>query len=339
MILKEAIFHKIEIIKEKGKANTLNYEPSPVCLPVDELLAKTALDINRVYKTKLSNFGTFSQDRELYRFPELLVEYHSEKLMFINFTQRVGRIIANKMIHENFATSGYVVFLRYTIDDVDFLLVLMLKLKAGVGFDDKTYTLKESFVFDTSHLHEAACIDLGKWCTDQSPYLSFIKKRNSNQDVTLYFRESLGCTDYIDAKKSTQLLLDALHEYSKACNWSADDKIQASRKVFDYCEEKRRDKEPLNLIALSAILNDQEPDSFTNFIKEKEYTLSDVFEADVKTYKRLQRVESKIGSIKLSFDVDDVLNSKIDYDKQDNLLIIRDIPEELANKLLEIKAD
>lgn len=133
------------------------------------------------------------------------------------------------------------------------------------------------------------------------------------------------------------MLLNAIDEYSKACDWSADDKIQAKRKVFDYCEEKRRDKEPLNLIALSAILNDQEPDSFTNFIKQKEYTLSDVFEADVKTYKRLQRVESKIGSIKLSFDV--VLSSKIDYHKQDNLLIIRDIPAELANKLLEIKAD
>jgi nucleoid-associated protein len=96
------------------------------------------------------------------------------------------------MANANFANGGYdrtklnryALFLRYTNVAADWLLLVMLKLKAGTGIHPATLTLNQTLSFDIDHLHEAARIDLAKWQANTQPYLSFIKKRTTSEDVT-----------------------------------------------------------------------------------------------------------------------------------------------------------
>jgi nucleoid-associated protein len=337
MEITEAIFHKIKKEKADKGRPTLVISPHP--LPLDELINNTAKDINSTYRKKLNNYGSFDEDIVLYPFSAVLKKYISNEISFHRFSERTSELISHKMADQVFATGGYVVFIRYSIEGRDFLFILMLKMKAGVGFDEVNFTLKESFVFDVNQLHEAACIDIDKSMSGESPYLSFIKSRSTLQDVTKYFREALGCTDYVDSKQHTKQLLTAIDEYSKINKWSAEQRQNARRKTHEYCEEKRREDTPVNLTALSAILNDQDPESFINFVREKEYPINETFEPDVRTYKQLQRVDKKIGNIRLLFDVEDLINSKIDYVLQDKLVIIRDVPEDILRALRDIKED
>jgi nucleoid-associated protein len=215
----------------------------------------------------------------------------------------------------------------------------MLKLKTGTGIDKTTLELNSTISFDIQHLHEAARIDIGKWQNNEQPYLSFIKKSGRQDDVTRYFRNALSCTDYIDSKHHTTQLLKAVDSYCLFNEWSAEQKQNARRRTYEYCNEKYALGEPVNVTALSAMINDQEPSSFSSYILENQIALNETFSPHKATFNRFKRIQGRFNNIKISFDVDDVINETVDYDPASNSLIIRGIPESLIIDINKAKGN
>jgi nucleoid-associated protein len=180
---------------------------------------------------------------------------------------------------------------------------------------------------------------LAKWRDDEQPYLSFIKRSGRQDEVTRYFRLALGCTEYTDSKRNTDQALKAVDAYCAANDWTPDQRRNARQVTFNYFEEKRALEQPVNLEALSGMLNDAEPQSFIEFIKEKEIPVSDSFEPHRKTYSRFKRISKSFGTVKVSFDVQDVIDEKVDYDEASQSIIINDVPEALIQEIRKAKGD
>jgi nucleoid-associated protein len=338
MEIQEAILHRIRKEKNTTGAGSATTQKRATHLTVDSRLERTVNDILKIYGKSTNGYGTFDSNETVHRFPVLLRDNLTGQSNFIAFTCDTTDLIAAKMGDEAFSTGGYSLFLRYTNQGQDWMLVAMLKLKPGTGVNEQTLELSDTLSFDIDHLHEAARVDLGKWQADTQPYLSFVKKRQGGTDVSRYFREALGCTEYTDSKHHTKQMRDAFEAYSVKNEWTQDQKRTARQKIFEYCEAKERAGESVNLVALSALINDQNPGSFSEYVRENNYEVSDTFKPDRSTYTRFKRISRAFGSVKVSFDVQDLMNGGVDFDEDNDCLIINNLPQELINEIKTHKA-
>lgn len=340
MNIQEAIIHRIK--KESGQSGdgSTSIDERKTLLPIDELTQKAAEDIRVIYNKVSNSFGTFNSDTINYPFPAQLQNYAvAASLDFIEFTVNVVTTIATKMRGEPFATGGYALFVRYTSNGQDWLLIAMLKLKPGTGIDEATMSLKETLNLDIDHLHEAARIDLTKWAAGTQPYLSFIKRGQGKHDVSLYFREALGCTEYTDSKHHTSLALEAVERFCDDQQLTADQRKDVRRKTYDYLEERRATDEPANIETMSAVIFGQEPRAFVDFVREKDMEINETFQPNRSVYIRLHRIKGKTGHVSVSFDVDDLNQGRVEYIQAENSLLIRNIPAQMASEIIRHQPD
>lgn len=336
MIITEAIVHSIE--KEAGTTRVIEH-PKETLSPIDNHMNRLGTELLSIYNKNTNNYGSFGADPLLHPFPNQLRRYYALESDLIEFSKIASSFIANKMTDSAPSTGGYVLFIRYSNQAKEWLLIVMLKLKTGTGIDKTTLELNETVSFDIQHLHEAARIDLQKWQNSEQPYLSFVKKSGRQDDVTKYFRTALSCTDYVDSKFHTEQLLKAVDAYCLNSGWSADQKQTARRKTFEYCDEKFKLGEPVNLIAVSAIINDQAPDDFNSYVRNNHFPINETFDPHKKTFSRLKRIQSKFNNIAVSFEAADVINETVDFDRDSRTLFIKNIPETLISEIERAKGN
>jgi nucleoid-associated protein len=329
MKIVEAILHRIKKDRNTSGKNAAQVDPRSETLAVDKKLERTAYDLISAYTKSTSGYGIFDSDETVYRFPELLRNYVVQGDEFVQFTQEATKLIAVKMRDVSFSTGGYALFLRYSNQGRDWLLIAMLKLKIGTGVDEKTMELSDALTFDIDHLHEAARVDLGKWQNDTAPYLSFVKKRQGNQDISHYFREAIGCTEYTDAKYNTDQMRKAFSAFVQQNNWTPDQKQKGQQAIFEHCEAKRKENEDVNLKTLSALVDNQNPDD----------EIDDTFQPHKKTYNSFRRIYRKFGTVSLGFDVQDLMDGKVDYNEDNKCLTITNLPDELINEIKKYKQE
>ncbi|MBK7900055.1 MAG: nucleoid-associated protein [Betaproteobacteria bacterium] len=171
-----------------------------------------------------------------------------------------------------------------------------------------------------------------------NPYLSFIKKRQGGAEVSRYFREALGCTEYTDSKHHTGQMRDAFEAYSAHNAWTQEQKRAARQRIYDYCDAKEKAGESVNLAALSALVDDQNPDTFSDYVRDNDYEVGETFKPHKATYTRFKRISRTFGSVKVSFDVQDLLNGGVDFDEDNACLVINNLPEELIEEIKKHKA-
>lgn len=333
MEVQEAILHRIKKEKSATGAGSATTQKRATRLLVEERLVRTVEDILKIYGKSTNGYGTFDANETVHRFPVLLRGYVTATADFIAFTCDATDLIAAKMGDEAFSTGGYALFLRYTNQGQDWMLVAMLKLKPGTGVNEQTLELSDTLSFDIDHLHEAARVDLSKWQAGTQPYLSFVKKRQGGAEVSRYFREALGCSEYTDSKHHTLQMRDAFDAYSADNAWTQEQKRSARQKIFEYCEAKEKVGEPVNLTALSALINDQNPGAFFDYVRENNYEVSDAFQPHKATYTRFKRISRTFGSVKVSFDVQDLMTGKVDFDEDNSCLVINNLPQELIDEI------
>lgn len=336
MEIKEAI---VQGIAKEANSAEVAAKPRQHTSPIDAQMTKLAADLLEVYGKGTSNYGTLSTDLETYAFPRHLQRYMEGQQDFIAFSQATANLLVAELENSLWATGGFYVFLRYTNQGTDWLLVVGLKTKEMTSIDEDSLDLRTALTLDIQHLHEAARIDLDKWKQGAQPYLSFIKRSGRQDDVTKYFRKALGCTDYTDAKFNTETATKAIDAYCEQNALSAEERREVRAKVYAYFEEMREAHEPVTLTALSALINFKEPTKFTDFVKANDETfpVSETFAPHKRSYVRYHRISGTMGNIKVSFDVDDVLHERVDLDDEANILVIRNVSARLREEILKAK--
>lgn len=332
MEVKDAILHRL--VKEPRQTGEIDVDYRDEHLPVDDILIKLTQEIVKIFNRVSNGYGRFHPDENIYTFPKLTKDYVVEEKDFVAFSKTTADLIAEKMKSSAFATSGYLFIIRFSAGDKDWLIAAMLKLRPGTAVKEDTKELMQSLALDVEHLHEAARVDINKWLADDQPYLSFVKKTSGKDDVTLYFRNALGCTEYTDSKHHTSQAISAIDDYLDSKDWPQDKKIKVRQRVYDYFKLKTEAKEPANLTSLSSLVNDQEPDDFKTHVKEGEYGVNETFDPHPRTYKRYKRVTGKLGTISLGFDIADVTNGRITYDQLTGNIIISGAKESPVAKAI-----
>lgn len=333
MKLNNAILHRLE--KSRGSSGnasvtqTLRDEE----LPLDSVTDRATKEIRDIYTKVTNGYGTFDDNQDVYQFPNHLKSYLSEGISFVDFSRKTASLVSKEMSNEPLATGGYLFFVDYSEKSQRWLLVAALKLRQGTGVDDENLSLHETLSLDLDHLHEAARVNIDKWNGNEQPYLSFIQKRPGSGVVSKYFREALACTEYTDAKFYTEQTMEAIERYCADKDLDHSEVMDARRAAYEYFEQKRKEGEPINIKSLSARLDDSNPEGFEAFLRVQGYEVSESYRPHKDTYQKYKRIKRRLGTVRVSFDVADLIGQRVDLDEGQQALVIRDLPEDLIHEI------
>jgi|GEM_PF-548997 len=341
ILITNATIHQLDKSAQSQGDDSVTLKPRDANLAVNDVLQRLCDNLIEMYAKVANSNGTLGVDPLTHKFPVRLKEYSTGVTAFMPFTLASVGLIAEHMSKAFLANGGYALFLRYEVDDQDFLLVAMLKLKPGAGVDADTLDLTETLNIDLAHLHEAARINLTRWQGDQQPYLTFIKGRSRQSGVSDYFRDALACTSFTDSKHHTEAVLRAARDFVEArTDITPDQKrseVAEMRRRLYGCLDSNRSEVPLATVA--AAVSPSAPEDFLAYVKSNAdtggYHLDDRFMPYRKTYIGLKRVTGKIGTVSLAFDVADVQAERVRYDSNSNSIILTSPSEQLKTAIQE----
>lgn len=330
MQLTHFIIHEIEKKNDKQDPNDLQPKlilDSDQEFPLDKPASVTFSEgLRKKYTNSISGYGCIDKSENSI-FQLQLQEYRDGKIDFIKLSKLlVSRLMTSLAEGQQlkWATGGLIILLEYLENGKSYLLITMIKEKKAITFDRANLNLEEFLSIDLDKLHEGARIDLKKWEGDEQPYVSFIKKSSSN--ISDYFKDSINCINYTDSKVYTDSVFDALKQYSVSQEWTKDilkEKKEILKKHFIDAVNKKTDSgEPVvYLKEISALLNQEEPDSFYDFVREENIEVSDAFQPDRATVRRWMRVTVKTGTINVTFNVADFEQGNIALSADGNIVI------------------
>lgn len=339
----EATIHRLQKAAHTHGEGSVTTQFRAGNLPIDETLEGVCRDLLALYNRTSDSSGTFGNNPNVHVFPVRLDEYLQDELAFYDLSQATVELIASQMAGVRLASGGYALFLRYREPPNEFLLIAMLKLKPGAGIDEDSLALLATLNIDLDLLNEAARINITRLQADEEPYLTFIKGARKAAEVTEYFRSALACQNYTNAAEQTKQLILAADDFVKQREdleteeQRQHERLEARRRLFDCLQQNRNE---VTLATAAAAIHPAEPNEFVTFSQtvvdgERKYKFDGRFKPDRKTTQNLRRITGVMGSVRVSFDVQDVRTGTVEYDAQRDAIIIKQPSKKLKQDILE----
>lgn len=339
----EATIHRLQKAAHTHGEGSVTTQLRNSNLPVDETLKGVCRDLLALYNRASDSSGTFGSNPNVHVFPIRFDEYLQGALEFPDLSRATVDLIASQMETSRLANGGYVLFLRYREPPNDFLLIAMLKLKPGAGIDEGSLSLLPTVNIDLDLLNEAARINITRLKASEEPYLTFIKGSRKATEVTEYFRNALACQNYTNSAEQTKHLIQAADDFVRQRadlpteEQKQHERLETRRRLFECLQQNR---EEITLPTVAAAIHPADPDEFVTFSQsvvdgERKYKFDGRFKPDRKTARGLRRITGTIGTVRLSFDVEDVRSGAVEYDRRRDAIVIKQPSQKLKQDILE----
>jgi nucleoid-associated protein len=214
----------------------------------------------------------------------------------------------------------------------DYLAIALLHHSEGVAVN-AALDVTPAKHLDLGQLHLAARINLSEWQNNKQSkqYISFIKGKNGKK-VSEYFRDFIGCQEGVDSPSETRTLLKAFSDFVESEDLPEEQARAKTDTLVDYATSQAKMGEPMTLQELSGLLDEERPKAFYDHIRNKDYGLSPEIPADKRTLSQFRRFTGRAEGLSISFEAH-LLGSNIDYNEEQGILTIRNLPTQLRDQL------
>ncbi|WP_415898710.1 nucleoid-associated protein [Neptuniibacter sp. QD48_11] len=340
-----------ELVKESEDAPARITDRGGV-IPTTEPIANQLFEtLNSAFSRRSSlTHGSFNHENEEgYPFIsafESFVNAECNEQSFVELTDKsmsqLAVAINNPSAHT--AHGGYVLFAMYASDRYEYMLIALVRDKAGIGFDNDLHPT-EVMEINLDQLHQGARINLTTYRKKQDSYLSFIGSKEKGE-ITHYFSTAFGCTDVTPSRKSTGELIRAARDFCNQNNMS-DRKEEVVEDVVSYLSKQRTEKESANLNDIENLFDAYIPPeqaetaagTFGTFANKGPYNVSQEFQPHTSTINRFAKLKVKADNWSLDFNkrsLGDLNGSKdIEFDEDNGRIIINRLPSKVINQLRE----
>jgi len=333
-------------------------------LPINGKIEDLLRDLKNCYIGKAGKaYGQFSSEYADYPFSRWLQEYLDEKLGFASFNDKLLQHFSLILSESSVSMSGHLLVVHESLADSDQLYLFFIEHNEGLYVDGEQQ-LTSSLYVDVSGVRLAVKVNLTQWQqttsieledrTALNHYLSVLRARG-DKDLTDAFYKMLGFTDQLNIAAETSNFLDAVAAYTRAL--PEEKAVETRHKVVEYCTEQDKSGRPVQFEQLSAHINEEEPESFSQFLQKNLKSVSDSKSdaehssgeneashsiAPVKTelipdrnqLRQFVRISGRSDALSLSF-TSDCLGESIVYDTESDSLTIHRIPASLKARLLK----
>ncbi len=324
MELKKIVLHHID--KELKEKATLNC--STKLIIINDTVTEFVEKLIKVYGAKNPSQGTFEDDEVNFPFQTKARKYIEDD-DFLKLTIESMDILKSKM-DINTTTGGYVIFIHYVQNQIDFLITAMMD-KSAHYTNTNDLGIEKLMALDIEKMARANRLNFEKWKNKEGRYLTFIK---GTRTVSQYFIKFIGATDISSAKENFDKLKDAVKKYSVAANLPMAKQSKIREDISEYVEKCFVQKRDVEIESIAAIIDSEEPTAFLGFIEDNEIEISGAIGVHSRSdFYSFTRNSIKEDGYHLVFEKELIKKEKITRDG--NSIIIHDVPEEKLNSMFE----
>jgi nucleoid-associated protein len=256
-------------------------------------------------------------------------EYRSKKIDAENLGQQLARHIQQGLNGSEQSQPWYVWLIVESNNDDEIIYLFLLKHEESHYISEQQAVVVGGTI-QPNRLQYAAKISLAEWQSAQSKtYLSFLTLKNQ-QPLTLAWNSLIGFSETTDRATQTEKLLTELESYGEEL--PPEQEREYRTRVVDYCLDKDKVGEPVEIKALSRYVNEEAPDALFNFLTDRIEDSAPALYADRKQLKRYTRLYGRDNDLSIGFSTM-MLGQNIIYDESTETLTIRAIPKSLKSQL------
>lgn len=329
MPLSHCIVHAVRRAGTEARVETTLREQA---LPITSYLEELVRELKHAYVSKAGKqYGQFHHDFSMSVVSQWLREFREDKMSFERFTLKATEHFQSLLSETEAVVDGHLLFAIDSLADGDSLYVFLILHNEGVYLDGDL-TLQTSRFLDVRGVLLGAKVDMTAWTgEEESSYLSVLRARG-DKDLTDQFWKWIGFADQRDITAETTAFLDVVSAYSETLE--AEEAQTYRHKIVDYCLEQDKRGAPVVIRDLSEHVSDSEPEKFVRFVKERNQEAPEQLIPDRRQLKQYVRISGRNDLLSMSFAAE-CLGETIVYDKDNDSLIIRNLPAPLKLRLIK----
>ncbi|WLH76887.1 nucleoid-associated protein YejK [Pseudomonas sp. FP2335] len=330
MPVRHSVIHKIDKKPDGSPAVLFLGASEQVDSPArDDLMSQ----LNESYNaTAGKGWGFFHSESGAHPFSGWLGKYLAGVTDFLAFSTIAVEHLTKLMEESNLTTGGHALFCHYQQGLTDYLVIALVQETEAVTMTEELALLTVKRL-DLDHVRLAARINISEWQTDRQSkqYISYLKGKQGRK-LNDYFRDFIGCQEGIDAPSETRSLLKAFSDFVESEDMVEDAAREKTHTLVSYSMAQAKLGEPITLNELSSLIDEDRPTSFYDFIKAKDYGISESLPPDKKTLNKFRRFTGRAEGMSISFEAH-LLGDKIKFDEGDGTLTLRGLPTQLTEQL------
>lgn len=323
------IVHKL--LKEAHGNASIELRPGGI-VNVTPTAQRLIEQLHKLYSERAGKgYGKFDTDENNFPMSRYVRQHFIDNsINFLELTHLMMAHLQARADGEQLATGGYVLIAHVNNGATDFLLTVIVTEVMGTAINEGM-EIVDSVHLDMSHLRVAGRINLTAWQAEEERYISFLKGRG---EIANYFKKFLGCNDLLIARRETQKLMEGLDRFATNQHLDATARDSLFEHAYDYLDNLAQNNNPLSLDAFANNLWSNAPNELLAILADDSLELSDGFVPDRKVIKKLVKFKGVAARWKLEFDRDALRCEDVRYNKDNNTLILSNVPEALRNDLL-----
>ena len=330
MPVRHSVIHKID---KKPDGN-----PAVLFMASAEQVESGARDdlmsqLNESYNaTTGKGWGFFHQESGAHPFSGWLGKYLAGVTDFLSFSTTAVEHLTKLMEESNLTTGGHALFCHYQQGMTDYMVIALVQETEAVTMTEELalMTVKR---LDLDHIRLAARINISEWQNNpkSKQYISYLKGKQGRK-LNEYFRDFIGCQEGIDAPGETRTLLKAFSDFVESDDMVEDAAREKTHTLVSYSMAQAKQGEPITLDELSGLIDEDRPKIFFDFIKAKDYGISETLPPDKKTLNKFRRFTGRTEGMSISFEAH-LLGDEIKFDEEGGTLTLRGLPTQLTDQL------
>ena len=275
-------------------------------------------------------FGQFEDDEAQFPLPRLLRRHLIEQsLDFVALSQQMMAELQQRAEQEPLSSGGYVLFARVSNATMNFLFAAVIGEVIGTAVNERM-KVDDCIHLDMNNLRVAGRIDLQCWQAGGEKYISFLRGRG---DVAAYFKLFLGCNDVVTPLKETRKLVQGLEQFAQTQQMQPEQRDQLFERAHSYLDTLGDESSAVDLASVAAQVWPDAPQTLQAALQDEALELSGGFVPDRRAIKPLMRFKASAAQWKLEFDRASLRSGAVIYNKDNDTLVLFDIPDELRRAL------
>lgn len=291
------------------------------------------LQFNESYNAATGKaWGFFHHESGAHPLSGWLAKYLAGGSDFLDFSVTAVEHLAKLMEESNLSTGGHALFCHYQQGLTDYLVIALVQETEAVTMTEELHLMTVKRL-DLDHIRLAARINISEWQSNPQSrqYISYLKGKQGRK-FSEYFRNFIGCQEGVDGPGETRTLLKAFSDFVESEGLGEESAREKTNALVNYSMAQAKLGEPITLEELSGLIAEDQPKTFYDFIKAKEYGLSETLPPDKKTLNKFRRFTGRIDGLSISFE-QRLLGSKVEFDEAGGTLTLRCLPTQLTDQL------
>lgn len=327
MSIKHCIIHSIKRPQEGGEisVNIRKAENTPEG-PIVSLFTQLKHSFQR---SAVRQYGLFDPEQSDNPLPGWLKQLDNESMGFATVTKNLTEHFKLKLEEIKDGFSAHLLFVVEELLEESHLYIFWVN-HTEAQFIDSELDIENLEYIEASKMNYVMKLDFNQWQVENwQQYLTVITSRG-NKEIGLAFLQFCGFVSSVNLQQQTDEFLTIVDEYAQTL--SDEESKTYKNKIVDYCVEQDMQGNAVNIKDLSEELNSQNPEHFSDFVKDKQEDPKDEIYAHRNSLKKFVRFYGREKDLSISFS-SDMMGENVIYNPESGELTLKSVPKSLQQQI------